>query len=96
MPSTPGDGKTSPFGNGAGGTEGPKAMPVDFTRSPGGSRNGSPAPQSTYESNPDISAKDAAPGGRILKADATPSPAKDLGVGTVGNSARPFTLDGGQ
>ncbi len=94
MPSTPGDGKTNPFGNGAGGAEGSKAMPVDFTRQPGGSRNSVPA-QSAYASDPEISAKDAAPGGLILHADAVPGPGKDLGVGTIGNPARPFKLDGG-
>lgn len=88
------DGKTNPFGNGTGGPKGPNAMPVDFTRQPGGSRNGSPSPQSSYASNPDISSRDAAPGGRILHADPVRSPGKDLGAGTAGVPA-PFKITGG-
>lgn len=94
MPSTPGDGKTNPFGNGAGGTEGSKTMPADFTRQPGGSRNGTLGPQSSYAANPDISNKDAAGGGRILQANATPGPTKDIGAGSVGNSTLPFRVGG--
>ena len=89
------DGKTNPFGNGAGGDSGTKAMPNDFSKNPGGAGNPVPTGQPAYVSNPDLSSKDAAPGGRILKADPVPNPTKDIGVGTPGNGQKPFKLDGG-
>lgn len=85
------DGKSNPFGNGAGGMKGPLAMPTDFTKNPGGSRNPVPT-QPSYAANPDISSRDAAPGGRQLQLDPVRSPGKDLGAGTAGMPV-PFKLN---
>jgi len=88
----PGDGKSNPFGNGAGGAGGPKTMPTNFVTNPGGSRN--PVKTQQPDDGHTINSQDAAPGGRILKADATPLPSKDIGVGSIGNGGKPFKLNG--
>lgn len=70
-------------------------MPVDFTKYPNGEPGAMPA-RPNYETESELSAQDAAPGDRILKADAVPHPSKDLGAGTIGNPVKPFRLDGGE
>lgn len=55
----------------------------DFTREVGPS-------QSPRESGADRSSDDAAAGGLVPKVEAMPGP--DVGVGSIGNSAKPFRL----
>ena len=68
-------------------------MPMNPLTNPGGSMAPSmPAQQRGMDpTNP----TDAAPGGAILEANATPAPGKDIGVGSIGNSQSPFRLSGG-
>ena len=93
MGKTPGDGKTSPFGNGRGNVGERQTMPNDFRTNPGGSMKPG-TPSQTRGENP-VNPNDAAPGGRIPLADATPVASKAIGVGSIGNGAKPFRLDGG-
>lgn len=98
---TPGNGSTSPLGDGAGGaTKGIGAM-ADFTRTPGGNPTGGSTPRDLTRP-PAVQQKpagqrtntaDAAPGGPIPAA--APPPVRPGGVGTPGNSAKPFRLGGG-
>jgi hypothetical protein len=96
---TPGDGKTSPFTQGGGQVPG-----NNFITNPRGSNTGAGSrrfdnqqapPQKPREATADIDEATAAPGGRVPLADAQDAPGKDIGVGSIGNSAKPFTLGGG-
>ena len=102
--STPGNGKTSPFGNGNGNTSGGKVAGNNFLINPGGSGmtgtgrrfdNQQAKPQKLYEADSDINRQDAAPGDLIPKADAPARPDSDVGVGSIGDGRKPFTLNGG-
>jgi hypothetical protein len=101
----PGDGKTNPFGDGAGKGTGGNVPGNDFTRNPQGSGSGGatprnlnvsrPQPMSTPESQ-GINPADAIAGGNTAADDAGPGVAsgQDTGVGTVGSGAKPFRLGG--
>jgi hypothetical protein len=96
-----GDGRVSPFGGGNGGKGiGGNMSGNNFITNPGGTpsgprtlpdmvNNSRPQPKA----KPDINTQDAAPGG-VLPAAAPPN-TRPGGVGTVGNSAKPFRLGGG-
>ena len=104
--STPGNGRTSPFGDGKGGISGGRA-PIG---NPGGGEPSSTAGKSppfnpstqtrvqpTY-SDADIKATEP-PGGRMPFANvdakvANPVRATEIGVGTIGDSRKPFALKG--
>jgi hypothetical protein len=51
-----------------------------------------PPPQGAREAGADRSTDDAAAGGLIPKVQASPGP--DVGVGSIGNGAKPFRLGG--
>lgn len=101
--STPGSGKKSPFGNGAGNTSGGRAVANDFLTNPSGAgAKRAPAnpiiPQrdqsklnneQTLQRNP----KDAAPGGNTAAEAVTvpPSRSNDVGVGSPGGR-KPFSV----
>lgn len=109
MPTEPGDGRTSPFGDGAGKTQGGNVPGNNFLTNPGGSRSGgggtnfltSPGGRSqganpvagSREAVADRSTDDAAPGGLIPKIQA--SPGVGVGVGSIGNSQKSHRLGGG-
>lgn len=103
MATKPGDGKSSPFGNGEGGTGMARVKPEDLIANPRGTTGGKavppnfpaekpfPQPAAKEDANPDsIVTSD---GGKVLKAD--PS-GEDFGnpVGTTANGAKnkPFKL----
>lgn len=97
-----GDGRTSPFGGGAGGKgvgSGMAAKGNNFITNPGGTRTTQrledPQVQNRPQpkARPDINTQDAAPGGTIPQA--APPGTRPGGVGTIGNNARPFKLSGG-
>jgi hypothetical protein len=96
-----GDGSTNPFGNGAGVSQGGTVPGNDFVSNPGGSgtsRKGrtfhdqQPAPQRKYEQTADLNNDQTAPGGRVPMVQSPPGP--DVGVGSIGNGAKPFRLGG--
>lgn len=96
-----GDGRTSPFGGGAGGRgvgNGMAGNGNNFITNPGGTpttkRLADPQVQSRAQpkARPDTNSQDAAPGGLIPSA--APPANRPGGVGTVGNNARPFKLSG--
>lgn len=96
---TPGDGKTSPFGDGRGGSGGAMATGNDFGKNPGGNPSGpSRLPDLINNSRPQPrhapghNTTDAAPGGLIP--DAKPPAHRSGGVGSVGNSQKPFRVGG--
>ncbi len=104
--STPGNGSTSPFGDGKGGISGGRA-PVGNVG--GGMPSGTAGkaapfnPSTTTRTQPNYSDADIAatepPGGRMPFANvdagkANPIRRTELGVGTLGNPAKPFTLKG--
>jgi len=102
---TPGDGKTNPFGDGAGKTQGSRAMPNDFSKNPAGNAGRSKAPPSFITPDPrktrqapakdeTIAAQDAAQGPRTA-AETPHANRPEAGVGSVGNSAKPFRVGGG-
>lgn len=102
MPTQPGNGSTSPFGNGAGNVGESRMAGNNFLTNPsggGGSGRGrdflrEPVPsQSPRESGADRSTDDAASGGLVPKVQAAPGP--DVGAGSIGNGAKPFRLGGG-
>lgn len=97
---TPGDGKTSPFGDGRGGSGGAMANGNDFARNPGGNPSGpSRLPDLINNSRqqsphkPGFNTSDAAPGGLIPNA--APPANRRGGVGTPGNGQKPFRVGGG-
>jgi hypothetical protein len=69
-----------------GGSAGP-----DLTKDSGGR---TPVPMQKTGEAEDLDMRTAAPGGRILLADATPLPGKDIGVGSIGDGRKPFKLSG--
>lgn len=71
-----------------GGTSSGRSIP-NLVQNPGG-RNA--VPQQRSGEAADLAS--VAPGGRILEANATPGPTKDIGVGSVGNGASPFRVTG--
>ena len=96
MPSKPGTGSESPFGNGAGDTEGEAAVANNFVTNPGGSRaaSGAGQPESYLQSipqkagvDPTINPAEIPAGGKDLLAD----PKADAGnpVGTTAGAGRP-------
>lgn len=93
----PGDGRNSPFGNGAGGPGEPMAAPNDFTRNPAGTGARQAGTDFSKQSR-----QQQAAGQRTNTADAAPGPATaaevanrpGAGVGSIGNGARPFKLGG--
>jgi hypothetical protein len=97
---TPGDGKTSPFGNGAGRTSGENTMPNNFLSNPRGNANPGKAPRDFLVSRPQQSGRsqfntaDAAAGPLTAAEAASPPATRPGGVGTPGNPARPFRLGG--
>ena len=97
---TPGNGSTNPFTQGASSVPGNNFLTNPRGANQGGSGrrfdNEKSAPQAPRQSTADISVADAAPGGLIPMADAQQTPGKDIGVGSIGNAARPFKLDGGE
>lgn len=99
MASTPGNGSTNPFGNGAGGAGGNNVAGNNFLTNPGGGgRSGrgrtfhdqKPAPQQPRERAADRNMQDAAPGTLVPMPNAKPD--ADVGVGSVGNPAKPYRL----
>lgn len=110
MPTDPGDGKSNPFGNGAGvpGSGQASGRGNDFTRNPGGgspTRKGGGQPSSYGQSIPaakgteqaDINPNEIPPGGKTLFADNRPVAGENVGVGSVsgGGGGKPFKLGGG-
>jgi hypothetical protein len=103
----PGDGRTNPFGDGAGKGTGGNVAGNDFTKNPRGSNTGTGRPrdfQGTGErqkmatpEGQDVNPADRAPGPSTAAeaADAGSASGYDVGVGTVGNAAKPFRLGGG-
>lgn len=74
----------------------------NFISNPGGSGsrgtgrrfdNQQAAPQRPREATADIDTDTAVPGGLVPKADPVATPGKDIGVGSVGNGQKPFTLN---
>lgn len=103
MPNTPGDGKSNPFGNGTGQTQGGTVPGNNFLTNPGGSgsrgtgrafHDQQGAAQSPREAVADRDESTAAPGGLIPKVEATPTPGKDIGVGSIGNGNKPYRVGG--
>ncbi len=97
--STSGDGKTSPFGDGRGGNAGGNMSGNDFGTNPRGNPSGpSKLPdminnsRSQVAAKPDFNTQDAAPGGLIPEA--LPPATRAGGVGSIGNSSKPFKLGG--
>lgn len=96
----PGDGRNSPFGDGAGGT-GVSSMAngTDFSTNPGGAGFGRPAPPDFTRT----SRQQQQAGQRTNTSDAAAGPANaaevvnrpSAGVGSVGNAAKPYRLGGG-
>lgn len=101
MANQPGNGSSNPFGNGAGQSGGSAVAGNNFITNPGGSGSGGKgrrfddqkaAPQKPRESSADRNGSDAAPGGLVPKVQAAPG--KDVGVGSIGNGAKPFRIGG--
>jgi hypothetical protein len=97
-----GDGRTSPFGGGAGGRgvgSGMAGSGNNFITNPGGTPSSTHGTDPTVynrpqpKARPDINTQDAAPGGAIPQA--APPASRPGGVGTIGNPARPYKLSGG-
>jgi hypothetical protein len=78
---TPGNGSTSPFGNGQGGLG-----------SGGDMAQQNAGPQKTGPLD-DINTESVAPGGKVVHADAKPT-LGDVGCGSIGNPQKPFKLTG--
>lgn len=108
MPDKPGDGKTSPFGNGQGDTQMAASGGNDFVANPkgssGGKGGGQPAsygtsrPQQSAGKHYDRSEQDAAEGPSTAAEVATPSTGARGGLVTAsaGNVAhKPFKVSGG-
>lgn len=93
-----GDGKTNPFTQGGGQVAGNNFLvnPRGSNTGSGGRRfdNQTAPPQKPREATADIDENTAAAGGRIPLADAKPTPGKDIGVGSMGNAAKPYRLGG--
>jgi hypothetical protein len=101
MATNPGNGKTSPFGNGSGQAGGSKVAGNNFLTNPRGSGatsggrrfdNQVAAPQAKRESVADRNSTDAASGGLLPLVQAGPN--HDVGVGSIGNGAKPFRVGG--
>lgn len=97
-PTQPGDGRTSPFGDGAGGSkEQAMASGNNFLENPRGTGGGKP-PRDFLR--PTVAQKPA--GQRTNPADAAPGAntaaeganRPGAGVGSIGNAARPYKLGG--
>jgi hypothetical protein len=105
--STPGNGSKSPFGNGNGNTgEGRAAVGSVGTGAPSSTAGKAPPfnPNDQKRAQPAYNDKDIAatepPGGRMPFANvsanvANPIRRTELGVGTIGDGRKPFTLTGG-
>jgi len=103
---TPGNGRTNPFGDGAGKGTGGNVAGNDFTKNPRGGNTGTGKPRDflgtsdrqkmATPQNQDINPADAAPGPQTAAEVASPGAASgfDAGVGTIGNPAKPFRLGG--
>jgi len=102
------DGKTSPFGNGRGGERGMATRGVDFTREPGGgggaggarprdlTKSQVPARRSVQPTDISDMNTESVPEGGLLPFEAPkPDAGNPIGVGSLGNGAKPFRLDGG-
>ena len=106
-----GNGKTSPFGNGQGGARTMGASKgVDFTKQPAGSGGGGgprprdltqkqvPARRAIQATEVSDLAADTVPEGGLLpfaQSDGSEVPGNPRGVGSIGNGAKPFRVDGG-
>jgi hypothetical protein len=92
-----GDGKTSPFGDGKGGSVGGSMAGNDFGANPGGTRTAAKLSgdlinnsRAQSKAKPDHNTQDAAPGGLIPQA--APPATRPGGVGSLGNGAKPYKL----
>ena len=99
--STPGDGKTSPFGDGRGGSAGGNVSGNDFGTNPRGNPSGPKSipdvmavQRQQPKAKPDVNTQDAASGGLLPLDGMTPPASRTTGVGSIGNNQKPFKLNG--